>query len=541
MYPAAGGARKVGGLGWLGKPTATRGSGMGKTAPDCSIEKASRDEKQPVFPRTEAIMPQFTHAVPRGALLLVVVMATGRAAAAIEPLPEPSPPACACPAPATASPLRPVETARGLAVSSCSSTACHGGPKAGNHDVSSFAATLWIDGDPHARAYEVLHEPRSQRMARLLGIGPAHQARECLACHSVQAESRGPLPKDILADGVGCAACHGDATEWEGRHYLPEWKALSHEERAALGYRDLGTPLERAGTCVKCHVGAADREVDHNLIAAGHPRLFFELAAYQRLWPRHWSPRGKAEAAADFTERSWAVGQAASLQAVAELLETRARRAAEATAAAGPERTARWPEFAEFDCYGCHQSLGDPAHGDLDRGRPRPPGSPAWQPWYVAAALLLDAQTNAEASAARELAAEVAEVRRLFDTDWAGADAERLRRIRFEARGMAGAAERLAADLSARPVVMLDGAAAAFDRATAAAPEEWRHWDGAVQMFLALEAARAGGPARYDGRPPARIRSALDDLRHSLRFPPGVDSPVGFEAERFQRDRAGVP
>lgn len=491
-------------------------------------------------------MPQVFQTARDGAFLLTV-FSLCQMAAAVEPLPAPAPKAEACPlpevcpAPATVNPLRSVETARGLAVSSCSSTACHGGPKAGNHDVLSFAATLWIDGDPHARAYEVLHEPRSQRMARLLGIGPAHQARQCLACHSVQAESRAPLPKDILADGVGCAACHGDATQWEGRHFLPEWKTMSQAERTALGYRDLGSPLERAGTCVKCHVGAADREVDHELIAAGHPRLFFELSAYQRLWPRHWSPRGKAEAAADFTERSWAVGQAAALHAVAELLETRADRASQAAAEPAPDRTARWPEFAEFDCYACHQSLGRTPDGASERSRPRPPGSPAWQPWYVAAALLLDAQGSADTSAARELAVEVAEVRRLFDTDWAGTDEERLRRIRFEARGMAAAAERLAADLSARPTVTLDGANAAFDRAAAAEPDEWRHWDGAVQMVLALEAARAGGPARHDGRPPARVRAAIEDLRDSLRFPPGVDTPLGFDAERFQRDRAGVP
>lgn len=477
--------------------------------------------------------------------LVIILFGLSPTTAVSEPLPAPCPtneahpPADVCPLPTVENPLRPGDTARGLAVSSCSSTACHGGPKAGNHEVGSFAATLWIDRDPHARAYEVLHDPRSQRMARLLGIGPAHQARQCLACHSVQAESRSPLPKDILADGVGCAACHGDATEWEGRHFLPEWKTLSREERADLGYRELGSPLERAGTCVKCHVGGPDREVDHDLIAAGHPRLFFELAAYQRLWPRHWSPQGRAEAAADFTERSWAVGQATALEAVAALLETRARRAAQPVVEEEPVRPARWPEFAEFDCYACHQSLGGTT--DAGRGRPRPPGSPAWQPWYVAAALLLDSQSGDESSAARDLATEVADVRRLFDPDWAGADEERLRRIRFEARGMAAAARRLAVDLSARPVVTLDGGPATFDRVAAASADEWRHWDGAVQMFLALEASRAGGPARPDGRPPVRIRAALEDLRDSLRFPAGVDAPIGFEAERFQRDRAGVP
>ena len=492
-------------------------------------------------------MPQFTHAGRSGSLLVAVLVTVCPLARAVEPLPEPGPSAEVhplpeiCPLPAGANPLRATETARGLAVSSCSSTACHGGPKAGNHDVHSFAATLWIDGDPHARAYEVLHDPRSQRMARLLGIGPAHEARQCLACHSVQAESRAPLPKDVLADGVGCAACHGDATQWEGRHFLPEWKTLSPDERAALGYRDLGSPRERAATCVRCHVGAADREVDHDLIAAGHPRLFFELATFQRLWPRHWSPRGRAEATADFTARSWAVGQAAALEAVAELLDTRARRAARPASEPEASHARRWPEFAEFDCYSCHQSLGPNAGAHADRSRPRPPGSPTWQPWYVAAALLLDEQAGADSSAARELAAEVAEVRRLFDASWAAADEERLRRIRFEARGMAAAAHRLAAELSARPVVVLDGTPASFDRLVAARPDEWHRWDGAVQMLLALEASRAGGPARHDGRPPARVRSALEALRDSLRFPPGVDAPLGFDAARFQRDRADIP
>ncbi|NBT13022.1 MAG: hypothetical protein EBS56_05480 [Planctomycetia bacterium] len=495
----------------------------------------------------ETIMQQSAHPGRSGALLIAVLIVLCPTAAAVEPLPEPpSAPGAGplpeiCPVPTGANPLRAMETARGFSVSSCSSTACHGGPKAGNHDVQSFAATLWVDGDPHARAYEVLHDPRSQRMARLLGIGPAHQARQCLACHSVQAESRAPLPKGVLADGVGCAACHGDATQWESRHFLPEWKMLSPAERASLGYRELGSPRERADTCVRCHVGASDREVDHDLIAAGHPRLFFELATFQRLWPRHWSPRDRAEAAADFTERSWAVGQAAALQAVAELLDTRAQRAVRAVEKPMAAAAKPWPEFAEFDCYSCHRSLGPNADVQDHRARPRPPGAPTWQPWYVAAALLLENQVGTESSAARELAAEFAEVRRLLDAGWADADEERLRRIRFEARGMAAAADRLATELSARPVVVLDGTPASFDRMVAARPDEWHRWDGAVQALLALEASRAGGPARHDGRPPPRVRSALEALRDSLRFPPGVDAPLGFDAERFQRARADIP
>ena len=123
--------------------------------------------------------------------------------------------------------MEPDPLANGLGVASCGTVSCHGGPKAGNHDVQSFAFTIWINDDPHSRAYEVLHEPRSQRMARLLGLGEAHRARECLACHSMQNESRRPLPPEVLADGVGCGSCHGDSTQWQQIHYLPDWKRLS--------------------------------------------------------------------------------------------------------------------------------------------------------------------------------------------------------------------------------------------------------------------------------------------------------------------------
>src|SRR5438270_762444 len=63
--------------------------------------------------------------------------------------------------------------------------------------------------------------------------------------------------------------------------------------------------------------------------------------------------------------RTWALGQLASADAALALLEQRARHGA-------------WPEFAEYDCYGCHHGL---------TGRPKP-GNPrrtlAWGSWYFA-------------------------------------------------------------------------------------------------------------------------------------------------------------
>ena len=442
-----------------------------------------------------------------------------------------------------------------LGVSSCATVSCHGGPLAGNHDVQSFAATIWAGDDRHARAYEVLHSPRSQRMARLLGIGPPHRAQQCLACHSVQSMSRERLPQEVLADGVGCAACHGDATHWQQAHTQPGWKELSPEARASLGYRDLSTPLSRVQTCVGCHVGDSQQEVNHDLIAAGHPRLFFEFAAYQRLEPRHWSPDGKAESAADFTARSWSVGQTATLAAVAELLATRVRRARDAGDAGHPQR---WPEFAEFDCYSCHRTLGpdtNAASREPALRRPRP-GQPSWQPWQVAGARLLRAGLEGPVpipdTTATALEQSTVDIRLLLDTQWAATDRERLNRLLLEASGLAFAARRSGAEIDARPRIVVDASHQTLDAIAAANPAEWQTWDAAVQTYLALEAGRQGGPAtigiwRNGGQgivstvSASEPRRSLDELRASLRFPPDVDTPGPFDLRSFQRARRLVP
>ena len=441
------------------------------------------------------------------------------------PLPCPCPPTGAVPQKRTDS----------LGVASCSTSSCHGGPKGANHDVQSFAATIWVNDDPHSRAAEVLHEPRSLAMARLLGIGAPQRARQCLVCHATQDLNDAPLPSRVLADGVGCAACHGDPTHWESLHTLDGWRQLPPDDRKALGYVDLSTPLARVRTCLLCHVGDANHEVNHDLVAAGHPRLTFEFAAYQRLEPRHWSPAGKAEATADFTERSWAVGQAATLEAVARLLEVRARRAVE-------EPVARWPEFAELDCASCHRPLGGPGLASRSVLPGALPGTPSWQPWQVAAGRLLGTQ-SADAAGVE---ANVIALRVLLAADWAGAEVEGLDRVRRQAGSLAAAAGRLSEQLSQGPRINLQGTPAAVETMVANSPRDWQSWDSAVQTYLALEAARQGGPARLGSagcRLPQGSRSgpALDTLRRSLQLPDGSNTPRDFDPRRFHSLRSEVP
>jgi hypothetical protein len=483
------------------------------------------------------------------AVLAPFCLVLGRAVAA-EPLPEPAP---AMPAPCSSegvyAGMIPHAAVTAFSAGGCATASCHGGPAAGNHDVQSFAATLWAERDPHAGAYATLHEPRSRKMAALLGIGAAHRARQCLACHSTQAESEEPLPPGVLADGVSCGSCHGDATRWIAVHHLPAWKQLDPESRSALGYRELADATARVRNCIPCHVGDASREVDHDMIAAGHPRLAFEFAAYQRLWPRHWSPRHKAESTADFGERSWAVGQAETLAAVARLLEVRAHRSLDSDESAGVAAAphaggGRWPEFAEFDCYACHRGLSPErvartAAGPF--GNPTP-GAPAWQPWSVAASRLLAASTDDRAVTASALATE--ELRVVFEAGWAAADRDRLERVIARARAVEFAALQAADALAASETIVLDASQERLDAVVAADRPGWRFWDAAAQTYLLMDAA-AGGPAPLGSwhgvQPRSDTRTSLDELRAGLRFHSGVGGPDGFDPAAFQRDRAAVP
>jgi hypothetical protein len=86
-------------------------------------------------------------------------------------------------------------------------------------------------------------------------------------------------------------------------------------------------------------LGAADKAVDHEMIAAGHPDLYFELASFTAAMPRHWK---EEDPFADV--RMLAAGQAVQLR---EQLQRVGRNAQGNT----------WPDYADLDCFGCHHNL----------------------------------------------------------------------------------------------------------------------------------------------------------------------------------------
>jgi hypothetical protein len=102
-------------------------------------------------------------------------------------------------------------------------------------------------------------------------------------------------------------------------------------------------PVTRARTCLGCHLGNGQKVVDHELIAAGHPDLAFELDTFTWAQPAHHNEPKPAVGNQMPHVRLWAVGEAVKLAEGMRQLATRAAKS--------------WPEFAELECYGCHHDL----------------------------------------------------------------------------------------------------------------------------------------------------------------------------------------
>jgi len=218
----------------------------------------------------------------------------------------------------------------------CASSNCHGATSAAPEAESRILGneySIWSVSDKHSQAYKVLLEPRSKRMAQILGIADATKDKKCTSCHAVGS------PERSVSDGVACEGCHGPAEKWLGPHTQKD----SHAASVAAGLIDTKNLVVRAKTCLECHLGAGDKIVDHDLIAAGHPDLAFELDTFSWAQPIHHREPKPAAGNTLPRARNWAVGQAVAFTEGMRLLASRANRL--------------WPEFAELECYQCHHDL----------------------------------------------------------------------------------------------------------------------------------------------------------------------------------------
>lgn len=257
-------------------------------------------------------------------------------------------------------------------VASCAGSTCHGRMVPDGKIVRQDELARWQEpstpGGAHARAFNVLSGARSQQIAATLGIGDATSAKQCLGCHATPVGGSERGARFLANDGVGCEACHGAAGGWIASHYAV---GATHASNVANGMKPLEKPAARAFVCLDCHFGSArdGQFVSHRLMAAGHPRISFELDLFSAMQAHHdedadyIARKGRSDSV-----RMWAVGQAMALERALSLY-------------AGPLGTeGAFPEFYFFDCHSCHRRIYDQDSRvktwEANPGRPIPAGMP---------------------------------------------------------------------------------------------------------------------------------------------------------------------
>ena len=109
--------------------------------------------------------------------------------------------------------------------------------------------------------------------------------------------------------------------------------------------------------------------MNHDMIAAGHPPLRFDMRLYYANLPPHWSTNSESSVTSTIQRHN--AGRWRVLQAAAELSD--ARRLASRESMATP-----WPELADYDCFACHRPL------QLPNDRRPSSGWARWNPWFLA-------------------------------------------------------------------------------------------------------------------------------------------------------------
>lgn len=274
---------------------------------------------------------------------------------------------------------------------SCSSSSCHGGVQPRTETtVLQNEYTTWVVQDKHTKAFAALTGDVGRRMGRILKLDTEKSSR-CLTCHALDLTEAQKASTFDRNDGVGCENCHGPSSNWLGPHTTRGW---SYEKSVAQGMYDTRDLVKRSEKCLSCHLGNGEKYVDHEMIAAGHPDLYFEQASFEAVMPKHWADPSAKDPSLE--TKTMAVGQAVQLR---ENLLRISRNTGKI-----------WPEYAELDCFACHHSLvaakdsWRQEHGYEGRRA----GNPPWNPSRYAVFQLVAAEIDR--ASAQQLDAEVKNV-----------------------------------------------------------------------------------------------------------------------------------
>jgi hypothetical protein len=405
-------------------------------------------------------------------------------------------------------------------VASCAGANCHGrlapsGPVVRQNELFTWQDPATPAGE-HSRASKVLTEPRARAIADKLSIAAPEKAPECLGCHADPAPAGLKSAKLQVTDGVTCEACHGGAHDWLASHYT---KNATHAANLAAGMIALDDPKVRAITCLGCHYGS-DRDgqfVSHRLMAAGHPRLSFELDLFTSLQAHHTldADYAKRKQAAGGV-KTWAVGQALALDRAVSLY----------SGPAGQDGV--FPQLYFFDCHACHRRISDQPGAKpaalANPARPTPVGTPVFNDENM---IMLAASARLASPA---LADQFEARSRAFH---ASLTADRPRAI--AAAADLAATSRALADAFAGRAFSRDDTFVILDNVLTSVLARYTDFEGSAQGVMATDTLLAALVAENQV-PAARVAAIRPDLERAYAAvrDPNTYDPTAFRAT-FQR------
>ena len=438
----------------------------------------------------------------------------------------------------------PAESPVWVGTGSCAATACHGGrrePLGLEGSEYSFSEAY----DPHTRAYSVLFDDRSRRIEknyrRLADLESARAFEDdaCLRCHVHQGydskANRARTAEFTVADGAGCEGCHGAAGKWLAPHMESGWRGLSDRQKFEMfGMRPTKDLLARGQTCTECHIGLGPTDVNHDLIASGHPRLNFEYGSQLAKLPKHWRVADDKARHPDYEARVWVLGQLLAAKASLDLLESRAARSLP------DDSTTPWPEFAEYSCFSCHHELVQAGWASANVSRAPKAGTLQWGTWSMPQAGILPPTLtgiDADDPIAPLGLLRTEMTRRVPDAAV----------VAVRARAASGEIGRLADSLNRGQLATGEVRAMLAASLKPDPPDLPLDWDRAARQYLAivaLDKAAADFDPRYAEAP---ARAGLQRLYKDLDLPLRVDrrggifdSPYRFDPDRIRRDLRSV-
>ena len=402
-----------------------------------------------------------------------------------------------------------------MGVASCAGSTCHGRSVASGTPVRQDELLRWQEESSptgaHSRAWRVIGEPRGLAIARRLGLDSAGVTRECAGCHTTSGSAH-------PAEGVDCEACHGNSGSgagggWLATHYTV---GTSHARNVAQGMTDLTSPRVRAGVCLDCHLSGDGQGqfIAHRIMAAGHPRISFELDLFSTLQQHHDEDADYAQRKGHKTNsmQMWAIGQAEAVSRGLSLYSEPAK-----------ATDGVFPEFTFYDCHSCHRRIYDSEAANVSAGpnpgRPIHAGMPPYNDENMI--LLLAA---ARVVAPTEAATFDARSKAFHRAMGVG---------RREAVAAAQALRQAAEALSSRFAVTAfsrDQAFAVIDTiASDAISERFTDYEGSVQSVMALDTLLNGmvnaGMVTSGGAGALRIQ--INQAYAAVRDPNGYQ-PIAF-------------